>query len=1180
MANDGSEEGIESSITQILTESRAISDGTTTQKRFCFYDAQEVQLQQFEVSATQSVIPSEKEKQNLHRFNFYDPSLLADENIPNKNETNPTINELPKHNQLTKKQGVLPPEEQEQPKIENKLDSKTNLSPPATNSGSNLIEENQPVSMQGGNDGDNNKTSSNINSNAEDILRSLQETEVQRNEILKTAATSDEIIVSTSDDGSSSDMNASNRTNNPYEDSIRAALTLLRKHKSPPQSPSVVNTLEKCETQLSTYTNSVNKELVSQPYNNNNSNSNSNSNSNKDETDMFNVDPTYDSERDRTPKEQDRLMQYRSYDEDENLSNDYTANNRNIDGNNLLDTNPGSAVDDAVLEAKLKSKQRQERMAKYASRLQEFKSNLAPEQQLDLDPSSSFQSCNQDLQTESSPRIEHGSNSDHKHNSTAPLNHIQHTIKPSSTDTDSAMGLVSELSQLSHQQRQPQQPPIPLQDGFASSNQQIIIEEQVQKGIEKVLVAILEAGKNQTISNDSLCKSSRMHDNSSYSGENANDNFLQVLDEVLNPSRTGSTSLDSFSRCVDGGERWNERTSKNNSNNQNEVRPSLSVMSQESVNSRSRKSSVVDELLAEDDYEEIKTTSVIKQPLKALDASLATLPGTIDPPPISCISNVATARYWVDEERKIPEPEPTIACLSSSNKYKNDSIINNLDHDRNNNGADASLDESFDDTKNSEDEETTSELLSSDSVDDDDEDTDDELKADSEFDEDESYEDEKDNDDDHHGRVLGPLSRGNTSGVVLDIESDLPTLGQKNTEKGYFSSVVNYMTSALSKDEQKLLDNDKNVEIIANYDKEAFELMRTLCAHLLPFGVDQKSNWRETIPAWDDGNPNEAGYRIIRLSKSQLRRVECAFDSMITSLKNNSHSSLNGTEGQLDANFIRELEEAERLLDDEEHRNVLENDKVDFINDATRPRTPVKMTMTGEKRTCDTSHPEFPGIKSAGKGEMGDLEFFQLPIIFKSHVTGFEPTKNMVLEPGNVIAGQYLVESEIGSAAFSTAYRCIDLSSEDNDGHEEVCLKVIKNTKDFFDQSLDEIKILELLRQTGKCDENYVLTVKTFFYYREHLIIVTELLRQNLFEFGKFILDNNDEPYFTLPRLASITRQCLIALRFVHKMGLVHSDVKPENILLGSYSRAQIKLIDFGSSCYLTDRQSSYIQSR
>jgi serine/threonine protein kinase len=91
---------------------------------------------------------------------------------------------------------------------------------------------------------------------------------------------------------------------------------------------------------------------------------------------------------------------------------------------------------------------------------------------------------------------------------------------------------------------------------------------------------------------------------------------------------------------------------------------------------------------------------------------------------------------------------------------------------------------------------------------------------------------------------------------------------------------------------------------------------------------------------------------------------------------------------------------------------------------------------------------------------------------------------------------------------------------------------------------------------------------------------VTELLRQNLFEFNKFIIDNDEEPYFTMTRLSYITKQMLTALDFVHNLGLVHSDVKPENILLSSYSRAQIKLIDFGSSCYLTDRQSSYIQSR
>ena len=43
----------------------------------------------------------------------------------------------------------------------------------------------------------------------------------------------------------------------------------------------------------------------------------------------------------------------------------------------------------------------------------------------------------------------------------------------------------------------------------------------------------------------------------------------------------------------------------------------------------------------------------------------------------------------------------------------------------------------------------------------------------------------------------------------------------------------------------------------------------------------------------------------------------------------------------------------------------------------------------------------------------------------------------------------------MGSAAFSKAVQCLDLHTG-----ESVCIKIIKNNKDFFDQSLDEIKLL------------------------------------------------------------------------------------------------------------------------
>lgn len=59
-----------------------------------------------------------------------------------------------------------------------------------------------------------------------------------------------------------------------------------------------------------------------------------------------------------------------------------------------------------------------------------------------------------------------------------------------------------------------------------------------------------------------------------------------------------------------------------------------------------------------------------------------------------------------------------------------------------------------------------------------------------------------------------------------------------------------------------------------------------------------------------------------------------------------------------------------------------------------------------------------------------------------------------------------------------------------------------------------------------------------------------------------------------------VSRQLLIALEYIHGLWLIHSDLKPENILVQSYSRCLVKLIDFGSSCFVDDHLSSYVQSR
>jgi len=111
-------------------------------------------------------------------------------------------------------------------------------------------------------------------------------------------------------------------------------------------------------------------------------------------------------------------------------------------------------------------------------------------------------------------------------------------------------------------------------------------------------------------------------------------------------------------------------------------------------------------------------------------------------------------------------------------------------------------------------------------------------------------------------------------------------------------------------------------------------------------------------------------------------------------------------------------------------------------------------------------------------------------------------------------------------------------------------------------------------------DKYHILRLYDYFYYREHLLIVCELLKANLYEFHKFNRESGGEVYFTMPRLQSITIQCLEALQFLHGLGLIHCDLKPENILVKSYSRCEVKVIDLGSSCFETDHLCSYVQSR
>lgn len=214
--------------------------------------------------------------------------------------------------------------------------------------------------------------------------------------------------------------------------------------------------------------------------------------------------------------------------------------------------------------------------------------------------------------------------------------------------------------------------------------------------------------------------------------------------------------------------------------------------------------------------------------------------------------------------------------------------------------------------------------------------------------------------------------------------------------------------------------------------------------------------------------------------------------------------------------------------------------------------------------------PDVPPAKDNVK-----YDSFELPIIYVRNRTGLEESKDFPIIVNSVVAGRYLVLSYIGSAAFSKAVKCKDLQSG-----QQVCIKIIKNNKEFFDQSLDEIKLLKYINSKADPDSHHVLRLYDYFYHKEHLFIVSELLQDNLYVFYKQNRESGEELYFTLDRLKIIAKQILEGLEFIHGLNLIHCDLKPENVLIKSFARCEVKIIDFGSSCFTADDLSSYVQSR
>ncbi|KAI0312747.1 kinase-like domain-containing protein [Amylostereum chailletii] len=167
---------------------------------------------------------------------------------------------------------------------------------------------------------------------------------------------------------------------------------------------------------------------------------------------------------------------------------------------------------------------------------------------------------------------------------------------------------------------------------------------------------------------------------------------------------------------------------------------------------------------------------------------------------------------------------------------------------------------------------------------------------------------------------------------------------------------------------------------------------------------------------------------------------------------------------------------------------------------------------------------------------------------------------------------KYLILDVLGQGTFGQVVKCQDMKT-----HDIVAVKVVKNKPAYFNQSMMEVTILELLNnQCDPHDEHHILRLRDSFIHRSHLCLVFELLSSNLYE----LIKQNQFQGLSTQLVKVFTAQLLDALTVLKEARLIHCDLKPENILLKSLQSPQIKVIDFGSACHERQTVYTYIQSR
>jgi len=172
-----------------------------------------------------------------------------------------------------------------------------------------------------------------------------------------------------------------------------------------------------------------------------------------------------------------------------------------------------------------------------------------------------------------------------------------------------------------------------------------------------------------------------------------------------------------------------------------------------------------------------------------------------------------------------------------------------------------------------------------------------------------------------------------------------------------------------------------------------------------------------------------------------------------------------------------------------------------------------------------------------------------------------------------IMNDRYEIVSSRGKGVFSTVLFAKDIKAGDNIR----AIKMIRANDVMYRAGQKEIKIANSLSADDPHNKKHIVRLLEHFEHKGHLCMVFEPMYMNLREvlrqFGRGVGIN-------INAVQAYSKQLFIALQHMKNHGIIHCDLKPDNILVNRQKNL-IRVCDLGSAMYLTEVEiTPYVCSR